>query len=112
MSDAIIESDPDPIDSGTENGIVDEIIANVDPSEVEVPLRKLGKLKKFLGLGPKQNEESQLSFRQKLAKAGLTVALSYGAVSNATYGVSMSLAWYGFSRKVRGMCCAYTCFPF
>lgn len=61
---------------------------------------KLSKLKSLLGMGPKKDGEEQLSFRQKLAKAGLAVALSYGAVSNATYSVCMSIAWYGFSIKV------------
>jgi hypothetical protein len=73
-------------------------------SEVEVSSPgKPSKLKTLLGIGPKKEGEDKLSFRQKLAKAGLAVALSYGAVSNATYGVSMSIAWYGFSRKVRGI---------
>eukprot|EP00934_Nitzschia_sp_Nitz4_P002893 Nitzschia sp. Nitz4//scaffold45_size130396//58438//59082//NITZ4_003448-RA/size130396-processed-gene-0.101-mRNA-1//-1//CDS//3329552395//2883//frame0 len=40
-----------------------------------------------------------LTFRQRLAKAGLSVALSYGWVSNYSYACTMSLAWYLFSKR-------------
>lgn len=40
-----------------------------------------------------------LTFRQKLAKMGLSVLLSYGFVSNLSYCVTVSLAWFGFSKK-------------
>lgn len=40
-----------------------------------------------------------LSFKQKLAKMGLSVLLSYGFVSNMSYCVTVSLAWFGFSKK-------------
>jgi hypothetical protein len=39
------------------------------------------------------------TFRQKLAKAGLSVMLSYGWVSNMSYCVSVSAAWYIFSKR-------------
>jgi hypothetical protein len=55
--------------------------------------------KRILGLGKKP--KSGMSFREQLTKAGLAVVLSYGAVSNASYGVCISIAWYGFSKKVR-----------
>lgn len=42
-----------------------------------------------------------LTFRQRLAKLGLAVALSYGWVSNMSYSVTVSLAWYIFSKRVR-----------
>jgi len=41
-----------------------------------------------------------LSFRQRLAKMGLAVALSYGWVSNMSYTVTVSLAWFIFSKNV------------
>jgi hypothetical protein len=50
--------------------------------------------------GKKKSKTSNISFREQLAKAGLAVVLSYGAVSNASYGVCISIAWYGFSKKV------------
>jgi len=43
--------------------------------------------------------EDGLTFRQKLAKLGLSVALSYGWVSNVSYSVTVSLAWYIFSKR-------------
>mmetsp|Transcript_9649 Transcript_9649/g.19972 ORF Transcript_9649/g.19972 Transcript_9649/m.19972 type:complete len:262 (-) Transcript_9649:216-1001(-) len=49
---------------------------------------------------PKHQEEGDgLTFRQKLAKMGLSVLLSYGFVSNMSYCVTVSLAWFGFSKK-------------
>ena len=42
-----------------------------------------------------------LTFKQRLAKMGLAVALSYGWVSNMSYSVSVSVAWYIFSKRVR-----------
>ena len=44
-----------------------------------------------------------LTFKQKLAKAGLSVLLSYGFVSNMSYTVTVSLAWYVFTKTVRIM---------
>jgi hypothetical protein len=41
-----------------------------------------------------------VTFRQRLAKLGLAAALSYGWVSNMSYSVSVSLAWYIFSIQV------------
>lgn len=41
-----------------------------------------------------------LSFRQRMTKMGLAVALSYGWISNMSYSVSVSLAWYIFSKQV------------
>lgn len=41
-----------------------------------------------------------LTWKERMAKAGLSVLLSYGWVSNMSYAVSLSLAWFGFSKKV------------
>jgi len=46
-----------------------------------------------------QEEDDGLTFKQKLAKMGLSVLLSYGFVSNMSYCVTVSLAWFGFSKK-------------
>lgn len=40
-----------------------------------------------------------LTFRQRLAKMGLAAVLSYGWVSNMSYCVSVSAAWYIFSSQ-------------
>ncbi len=44
-----------------------------------------------------------LTTREKLAKMGLSALLSYGWVSNMSYAVTLSLSWYTFSKKVRGL---------
>ena len=46
-----------------------------------------------------KKDDDGLTFRQKLGKAGLSVVLSYGFVSNMSYCVSVSVAWYIFSKK-------------
>jgi hypothetical protein len=40
-----------------------------------------------------------LTTKQRLAKMGLAAALSYGWVSNMSYSVSVSVAWYIFSKQ-------------
>lgn len=39
------------------------------------------------------------SIRQRLAKAGLSVVISYGTLSNLSAGTFLSIAWYGFSKQ-------------
>lgn len=39
------------------------------------------------------------SIRQRLAKAGLSVVLSYGTLSNLSAGTFLSVAWYAFSKQ-------------
>jgi hypothetical protein len=46
-------------------------------------------------------KKDDLTFRQRLAKMGLAAVLSYGWVSNMSYCVTVSLAWYIFSKQVR-----------
>ena len=48
-----------------------------------------------------QGPQDGLSTKQRLTKMGLAVALSYGWVSNLSYCVSVSLAWYIFNKRVR-----------
>jgi hypothetical protein len=45
-----------------------------------------------------------LTFKQRLGKMGLSMFLSYGWVSNMSYSVTVSLAWYIFSKRVRNEC--------
>ncbi|KAL3907654.1 MAG: hypothetical protein SGILL_008784, partial [Bacillariaceae sp.] len=47
----------------------------------------------------KKEVDDGLTFRQKLGKAGLSVVLSYGFVSNMSYCVSVSAAWFIFCKK-------------
>lgn len=57
------------------------------------------KVKKLLGL--KNENADGLTTRERLGKMGLSALLSYGWVSNMSYAVTLSLSWYGFSKKVR-----------
>ena len=62
----------------------------------EVELSGFAKIKQKL-FPPK--EEDGLSFKEKLAKAGLSVVLSYGWVSNVSYSIAVSIAWFIFSKQ-------------
>jgi hypothetical protein len=53
------------------------------------------------GFGP---QKDGLSFKQRMGKMGMSVFLSYGWVSNMSYSVTVSLAWYIFSKRVRNEC--------
>lgn len=48
----------------------------------------------------KNNDEKKLSTKEKLAKMGIAAVLSYGWVSNMSYSVTVSMAWYIFSKRV------------
>ena len=70
--------------------------------EVEVVDDKEGETKGFLArirASMKSQEDDGLTFKQRLAKMGLSALLSYGFVSNMSYSVTVSLAWFGFSKK-------------
>jgi len=51
----------------------------------------------FRMLRPQRSE--QMSTKEMLAKMGLSTLLSYGWVSNMSYCVTVSLAWFGFTKK-------------
>ena len=46
-------------------------------------------------------KDDDLSFKQRLAKMGFATVLSYGMISNLSYAVLISFAWYAFSVQVR-----------
>ena len=60
-------------------------------------LSKLNQWRKRL---TEKKNPDDLTFRQKLSKMGVSVLLSYGFVSNMSYAISVTLAWYGFTKKV------------
>lgn len=76
--------------------IADEIVQVAKISEQKT-LTAMDKLKNFLGL--KNDDPNGPTTREKLAKMGLSALLSYGWVSNMSYAVTLSLSWYGFSKK-------------
>jgi hypothetical protein len=45
--------------------------------------------------------KAKLSNRDQLSKMGLSVLLSYGFVSNMSYAISISIAWYIFNIKYK-----------
>jgi hypothetical protein len=82
-----------PEDSEAEMSEVEE---EEDAYAIASKLTLFERIKK--GFGP-QNDG--LSFRQRMGKMGMSVFLSYGWVSNMSYSVTVSLAWYIFSKRVR-----------
>lgn len=72
--------------------------SSVDCNEVK-KASVLSKIKNILGFGDNTNTDG-LTTRERLAKMGLSALLSYGWVSNMSYAVTLSLSWYGFSKKV------------
>jgi len=69
----------------------------VDTPEPE-PTKEKTKIQKVLAMMKPQKSEN-LSTREMLQKMGLSVLLSYGWVSNMSYCVTVSLAWFGFTKK-------------
>ena len=72
----------------------DEVSISEKPSRLQRLRQRL-----FPSKQQQQPNDDGLTFRQKLAKLGLSVALSYGWVSNVSYSVTVSLAWYIFSKR-------------
>ena len=96
-------------DSSDEQPFTGEGETNSDPSNVEkkeellvVPeeTKRLNIFQRTMRYFRGNTEEDGLTFRQRLAKMGLSVVLSYGWVSNMSYCVSISSAWYLFSKQV------------
>jgi hypothetical protein len=58
-------------------------------------LKRFGKSIRNYFKGP----DDGLTTKQRLAKLGLSAALSYGWVSNMSYSVTVSLAWYIFCKQ-------------
>jgi hypothetical protein len=75
----------------------DDSIKTVSISTTEVPAWK--RIVFFYKYKNNDGDGDGLTFRQKLAKMGLSALLSYGFVSNMSYCVSVGLAWFGFSKK-------------
>lgn len=82
---------------GANEKVAEEIIEVAKVSE-EKKLTFMDKLKRALGL--KNNDPDGPTTRERLAKMGLSALLSYGWVSNMSQAVTLSLSWYGFSKKV------------
>lgn len=87
-------------DDDTDSSVADSTEAATLASATEEESSKLTFRERIKKLWWK-NDDSSLTTRQRLAKMGLAAVLSYGWVSNVSYAVCISLAWFGFSKKVR-----------
>mmetsp|Transcript_56274 Transcript_56274/g.136417 ORF Transcript_56274/g.136417 Transcript_56274/m.136417 type:complete len:326 (+) Transcript_56274:73-1050(+) len=101
-SDDDSEGDSDSEGEGrSESVVVDEIITSdgavVKTTDIDVPSWK----RTLLFWKYKNIDDDGLTFSQKLRKAGLSVVLSYGFVSNMSYCVSVSAAWYIFCKRTK-----------
>lgn len=77
------------------NDISTEVVDN-DSSTGEEKKSIIEKMKSMF----KKNEDANgVTTKERLAKMGLSALLSYGFVSNMSYAVTLSLSWYGFSKK-------------
>ena len=96
--------------NGEPSNAAEEMITSSDLVEVDGQKKRLGfwgNLKQYVA-----PPDDGSNFRERLAKLGLAAALSYGWVSNMSYSVSVSLAWYIFSKRVSccNLSCALSCF--
>lgn len=74
----------------------DEVVqTEVESEEKIVNNGLLNRVKGFFMT--KNKKDDDLTFRQRLAKMGVATVLSYGMVSNLSYCILVSLAWYAFS---------------
>ena len=84
----------------------DDVSTTADSDDAEEKTSIIGKFKSIF---KREKNDDGLTTKERLAKMGLSVLLSYGWVSNMSYSVTLSLAWYGFSKKVSlCMCICYT----
>jgi hypothetical protein len=88
-----------------EPSITDIETVTSDVSESVITPKKPSLWRKVISLYKRDTKDGAtgdgLTFRQRLAKAGLSVVLSYGWVSNMSYCVSVSAAWYIFCQRTR-----------
>mmetsp|Transcript_19866 Transcript_19866/g.25587 ORF Transcript_19866/g.25587 Transcript_19866/m.25587 type:complete len:291 (-) Transcript_19866:284-1156(-) len=93
-SDDETEADSKEADTVSIEVVSAEVVPFDDDEAKQVGL--VQRIKNYFG-GNKDDEK--LTFRQKMSKMGLAVALSYGWVSNMSYCVSVSIAWYIFNKR-------------
>ena len=74
---------------------------NEEEGEVDANDSKKDLWGRVKGYFLQNKNDGGLTFKQRLAKMGVATVLSYGMISNLSYAVLISLAWYGFSVQVR-----------
>lgn len=77
--------------------------AKSDDAPTKTEAKNDSEKKSFIGkvtsMFKKKGGDDGLTTKERLAKLGLSALLSYGWVSNMSYAVTLSLSWYGFSKK-------------
>jgi hypothetical protein len=74
----------------------------VDSQSTRSSPRKVTFLRRIRTFGKRNdNNNEDGNFRQQLVKMGLAAGLSYGFVSNMSYCVTVSIAWYIAGKRVR-----------
>jgi hypothetical protein len=95
------DADPASIVSDVEEAVADAVFVSPSSDGESLEISTVTKWKSIISFykNSKKTEDDGLTFRQRLAKAGLSVVLSYGFVSNMSYCVSVSVAWYIFCKR-------------
>jgi hypothetical protein len=94
------DSDETPLESDKDSETSPETDAAETPSESDVEVsEKPSTFRERLKKLWVKDEDDGLTTRQRLAKLGLAAVLSYGWVSNVSYAICISIAWYAFSKK-------------
>jgi hypothetical protein len=87
------DADETPSESGKDGETSSE--TDIDESDSEKSISFRERIRKLWV----KDDDDGLTTRQRLAKMGLAAVLSYGWVSNVSYAICISIAWYGFSKK-------------
>lgn len=87
----------------------DNMSSSKNDDDDDLTSRKLTFRERWAKAFPKkETDEERLPLRQRLAKMGLACVLSYGFVSNLNAGITTSVAWFLFSKRVsRQLHCPY-----
>ena len=94
-------SSSDETNDGADEDSTDSKGTSVEDTDVEITPEEVSRVQRWRQkLFPKKQEgDDGLTFKQKLAKLGLSVVLSYGFVSNVSYSITVSIAWFLFSKQ-------------
>lgn len=82
----------------SESNDVDNDPEKIKEADTASSTEKIGIFSKIKNMY-KSEPSDGLTTRQRLSKMGLSCLLSYGFVSNMSYVVSVSVAWFGFTKK-------------
>lgn len=81
-----------------EESVPDDTMSS-ESEEISTPPTNVGFIQNVKNSFRRDKEDDGLTFRQRMAKMGLSVVLSYGWVSNMSYCISLSIAWFIFSKQ-------------